>query len=131
MPQCVPSYTTSEDPSSHALELVYRLNMGRPEIKPENESLLRQWQPDMKFWCMNIWQMDLSAAIYGSDLPTLSWKQRLDICIGSLRGLHYLHTRANQGIIHCDVKTTNILLDKKVMAKVTDFGLSKTGPTLD
>ncbi|KAH9607500.1 hypothetical protein KSS87_017432 [Heliosperma pusillum] len=58
-----------------------------------------------------------------SDL--LDWDARLNIILGAAKGLAYLHHDCSPRIIHRDIKSSNILLDANLDARVSDFGLAK------
>ncbi|XP_049934263.1 probable leucine-rich repeat receptor-like protein kinase At2g28990 [Nymphaea colorata] len=56
----------------------------------------------------------------------MSWRRRLQIAVNAATGLEYLHSGCRTTIIHRDVKTTNILLNEKLEAKLADFGLCRS-----
>ncbi|KAJ3671059.1 hypothetical protein LUZ60_008485 [Juncus effusus] len=59
-----------------------------------------------------------------SSIPSiLNWRGKLKIVHGAAQGLEYLHTGLS--MVHMDVKSGNILLDKNFEAKVADFGMSR------
>uniref|UniRef100_A0A5B7A0E9 Protein kinase domain-containing protein n=1 Tax=Davidia involucrata TaxID=16924 RepID=A0A5B7A0E9_DAVIN len=57
-----------------------------------------------------------------------SWRTRTRICIGVARGLAFLHEEVRPHIVHRDIKASNILLDKDLTPKISDFGLAKLIP---
>ncbi|KAK3424569.1 hypothetical protein EUGRSUZ_F01361 [Eucalyptus grandis] len=69
----------------------------------------------------------LARALFGPEefQLKLDWGTRHKICVGIARGLAYLHEESRLKIVHRDIKATNILLDKDLNPKISDFGLAK------
>ncbi|XP_021287456.1 probable LRR receptor-like serine/threonine-protein kinase At1g53430 [Herrania umbratica] len=69
----------------------------------------------------------LARALFGRDEQRLKldWSTRRKICLGIARGLAYLHEESRLKIVHRDIKATNVLLDRDLNAKISDFGLAK------
>ncbi|XP_031270149.1 probable LRR receptor-like serine/threonine-protein kinase At1g56140 [Pistacia vera] len=67
----------------------------------------------------------LDQVLFGRRERHLDWPTLLNICLGSARGLAYLHEDSRPKIRHPDVKASNILLDAELCPKISDFGLAK------
>ncbi|WZY93308.1 hypothetical protein YC2023_065637 [Brassica napus] len=87
--------------------------LGYKQFKAEVELLLRVHHKDLT------WKRGPSI---------LTWEGRLRIAAESAQGLEYLHNGCKPQIVHRDIKTTNILLNEKLQAKLADFGLSRSFP---
>ncbi|GMY37744.1 probable leucine-rich repeat receptor-like serine/threonine-protein kinase At3g14840, partial [Fagus crenata] len=55
----------------------------------------------------------------------LDWSARLKICVGIARGMAFMHEESTLKIVHRDIKSTNVLLDRDLNPKISDFGLAK------
>ena len=81
--------------------------------------------------CLILFNQFFSLSLFiggGHNSLYFDWGTRCKICIGVARGLAYLHEEVRPHIVHRDIKASNILLDKDLTPKISDFGLAKLIP---
>lgn len=69
----------------------------------------------------------LHSWLHENEAEKLSWKTRLRIAIDVANGLQYIHEHTRPKVVHKDIKSSNILLDSNMRAKIANFGLAKSG----
>ncbi|CAN6865419.1 unnamed protein product [Brassica oleracea] len=68
----------------------------------------------------------LDVFLFDSSLKfEIDWAKRFDIVQGIARGILYLHRDSRLRVIHRDLKVSNILLDDRMIPKISDFGLAR------
>ncbi|XP_057956451.1 G-type lectin S-receptor-like serine/threonine-protein kinase SD3-1 [Malania oleifera] len=89
-------------------------------FEPNHKLLLYEYVPNGS---LNEWLFNSK-----EDQNEGNWQQRLAIALGVARALAYLHLECQKCIPHGNLKLENVLLDKKLVPKVTDFGLWSVCP---
>ncbi|XP_043690311.1 L-type lectin-domain containing receptor kinase IV.1-like [Telopea speciosissima] len=67
----------------------------------------------------------LDKFLFNPSMPVLNWSQRFQIIRGVASALFYLHEGWEQVVVHRDVKSSNVLLDREFNGRLGDFGLAR------
>ncbi|KAJ6312586.1 hypothetical protein OIU77_014162 [Salix suchowensis] len=87
-------------------------------------SPLKNREAKLDPWPFCSW-LTLESSNRGPGRTPLDWTTRLKIAAGAARGIAYMHNSCKAlKLVHGNIKSTNILLDKSGNARVSDFGLS-------
>ncbi|KAI8556537.1 hypothetical protein RHMOL_Rhmol05G0260900 [Rhododendron molle] len=113
--------------SAHAMRrrrLWASVDEGKHSLKAEEESSLTKEDAAIASFLFDE-QYTCTQARYPQEQAKLDWTRRFKIIEGVARAMLYLHEDSRLRIIHRDLKTSNILLDRNMNAKVSDFGTAR------
>jgi len=87
--------------------------------------LIYEFMPNLSVWDRLICRCRTEPCICPCGTRPLTWVERLNIALGTARGIQFLHAQTPT-VFHGDIKSGNILLDKHLEPKIADFGLSRS-----
>ncbi|XP_065876316.1 probable L-type lectin-domain containing receptor kinase VII.2 [Euphorbia lathyris] len=97
-------------------------SLGR--LKHRNLVPIRGWSKQDKQSLILLYDYMENGSLHNK-LPSLNWDQRIKILKDVANGVLYLHEGWESKVIHRDIKSSNVLLDKNMTAKLGDFGLAR------
>lgn len=118
--------------SSHRLYKIFRLELDillrlqHPNIvkllgyfddSEENGALLLEYLP----------QGNLQENLHSNSKQVLPWRNRVAIAFQLVQAIEHIHEKCIPQIVHGDIKSSNVLLDKNFNSKLCDFGSAKVG----
>ncbi|KVH95803.1 Protein kinase, ATP binding site-containing protein [Cynara cardunculus var. scolymus] len=68
---------------------------------------------------------NLEQWLHGQEYGVLTWEARMKVLLGIAKALAYLHEAIEPKVVHRDIKSSNILIDREFNGKLSDFGLAK------
>nr|XP_045085502.1 uncharacterized protein LOC109767595 [Aegilops tauschii subsp. strangulata] len=104
----------------------YCYNLGHQRIKCDDEYIFAHVEE--RVLCFEYLQGGSLDRHISDESCGLDWHTRFKIIKGVCEGLNYLHNGCKDPIYHLDLKPANILLDKNMIPKIGDFGLSRLFP---
>ncbi|KAJ4910080.1 putative receptor-like protein kinase [Raphanus sativus] len=118
--------------SSHRLYKIFKLELDillrlhHPNIvkllgyfddSEENGALLLEYLP----------QGNLQEKLHRNSKQVLPWRNRVAIALQLVQAIEHIHEKCIPQIVHGDIKSSNVLLDKNLNSKLCDFGSAKVG----
>ncbi|CAF1771817.1 unnamed protein product [Brassica napus] len=99
------------------------------KVSHEGEEGLKQFVAERKHELILVSEYmpngSLDGYLFNHDKPTLPWWRRFAILKDISLALNYLHTEADQVVIHRDIKASNVMLDAEFNGRLGDFGMSR------
>ncbi|XP_028082276.1 serine/threonine receptor-like kinase NFP [Camellia sinensis] len=122
--------------ATEELKILQKVNHGNlvklMGISSDNEGNCFLVYEDAENGSLDKWLYPKSSSSSSGCVASLTWTQRLNIALDVANGLQYMHEHTQPSIVHRDIRTSNILLNSRFKAKISNFSIARpaTSPVM-